>query len=181
MRSSNRACFGSGAQRLSPELSFCSFCPWLFLSPSAFCSPPVREEEKSSTRRGVTKSPLLLLCLPRSTRGMMPRGMLGGAGHILGFNDFFFFFPPFQGGFGPRGEGQVWGALQQREWEGQGVVCPICERPGKGSAGGAAGILHRIWNSLRPGGIYLYPKEVFLDSRNSRKVRNHSTGRYRSE
>lgn len=96
MRSSNRACFGSGAQRLSPELSFCSFCPWLFLSPSAFCSPPVREEEKSSTRRGVTKSPLLLLCLPRSTRGMMPRGMLGGAGHILGFNDFFFFFPRFR-------------------------------------------------------------------------------------
>lgn len=52
----------------------------------------------------------------------------------------------FQRGFGPRGEGQVWGALQQREREGQGVVCEIRERPGKGSAGQAAGILHGLCN-----------------------------------
>lgn len=30
-------------------------------------------------------------------------------------------------------------------------------------------------------GIYLYPKEVFLEGKNSEKVRNHSRRRYRSE
>lgn len=97
MRSSNRACFRSGARRLSPELSFCSRCPWLFPSPSAFGFPPAREEEKSSKRRGVTKWILLSssssACLP----GMLvPRGMLGGADHILGFNDVFSIFPYFR-------------------------------------------------------------------------------------
>lgn len=90
VRSSNRACFRSGARRLSPELSFCSRCPWLFPSPSAFGFPLAREEEKSSERRGVTKWMLLSssssACLP----GMLvSRGMLWGADHILGFNDVF--------------------------------------------------------------------------------------------
>lgn len=86
VRSSNRACFCSGAPCLSLELSFCSHCPWLFPSPSA------REEEKSSTRRGVTKWMLLsssssAFLQHHGTGMLMPRGMLGGAGHILDFND----------------------------------------------------------------------------------------------
>lgn len=90
VRSSNRAWFCSGAPCLSLELSFCSHCPWLFPSPSAFAFPPAREGEKSSTRPGMTK--WMLLCSSSSAflqhQDADAKGK-GGAGHILGFNDVF--------------------------------------------------------------------------------------------
>lgn len=64
-----------------------------------------------------------------------------------------------------------------REWFARYVSAQV-----RGSGGRQqGGILHGLCNSLRPGGVYLYPKEVFLEGRNSRKVQNHSRGRYRSE
>lgn len=53
--SSNGGWLCSEAERLSPELSFCSGCPWLFPSPSAFAFPPARREQKSSESRRMTK------------------------------------------------------------------------------------------------------------------------------
>lgn len=40
-----------------------------------------------------------------------------------------------------------------------------------------------VWALQQPRarGIEFYPREVFLEGRNSRKARNHSRGRYRSE
>ena len=109
--SSNRGWFCSGAECLSLELSFCSGCPWLFPSPSAFGFPPAREEQKSSVSRGMTKwmlpFPSSSAFLPASRHrdaaakgdevGELSRaGWTGDAGHILNFNGVFFLFPRFR-------------------------------------------------------------------------------------
>lgn len=134
VRSSNRAWFCSGAPCLSLELSFCSHCPWLFPSPSAFGFPLAREGEKSSTRRGMTKWMLLSSSSSAFLQHQDADAKWGVQVTSLALM-MFFILSLLQRGFGPRGEGQVWGAVQQRGREGQGVVCEIRERPGKAVLG----------------------------------------------
>lgn len=170
VRSSNRAGFCSGAPCLSLELSFSSLFLGSSLLPLLLVFPPGREEEKSSTRGEGDKmdAPLLLfLCLPPALQHQDADAKRVTSLSLMIF--FYYYFSLFQRGSGPRGEGQVWGALQQREWEGQGVVCEIRERPGKESWGEAAGILRGLHNSLRPGGFIYIPKKYFWKAGTQRK------------
>lgn len=55
----------------------------------------------------------------------------GSTGEASALTVFYFPIPPLQGGSGAGGEGEVWGAVQRRGREGQGVVRQIRERTGE--------------------------------------------------